>query len=325
MNVKNNRCRKNLTLFLVILFLILLYSFYRHVNQNKLGNTQHIIGIHKNFTQIDMGRILKIEKSLKRKYEFCVNKTNNSSNTINVAFVSVGKKVLSDTEKVITSLLKFADSSINIHLISDKLNFETAKSVLRIYPDQNHEISFYDFQAYVSLVDFIPSAHWSGPFSLMKLLIPDILPLMVEKIIVLDVDLDVKRSISGLWEHFKDFKDNQMLGMATEQTDWYVSGLRKWPAKGRGYNSGVILLDLVKLRSMRWYWFWRAELLRFLVTFKRLDLGDQDVLNVLAYKYPDLVFTIPYNWNKMSLYYRNEVVGTDVNILHFIKSQNYLD
>jgi glycosyltransferase-like protein LARGE len=61
-----------------------------------------------------------------------------------------------------------------------------------------------------------------------------------------------------LWRIFQDFSDSEALGLAENQSDWYLPGKlwkshSPWPALGRGFNTGVILMHLDKLRRMNWY------------------------------------------------------------------------
>ncbi|EPY72728.1 like-glycosyltransferase [Camelus ferus] len=71
----------------------------------------------------------------------------------------------------------------------------------------------------------------------------------------------------------------QVLGLVENQSDWYLGNLwknhRPWPALGRGYNTGVILLLLDKLRKMKWEQMWRLTAERELMGMLSTSLADQ--------------------------------------------------
>ena len=54
------------------------------------------------------------------------------------------------------------------------------------------------------------------------------------------------------------------------KSDWYIPGKRNknpWPAIGNGFNSGVILMDLLRLAEVNWSQMWRLTTERELLTF----------------------------------------------------------
>ena len=72
--------------------------------------------------------------------------------------------------------------------------------------------------------------------------------------LVLDVDTVVLDDLAKLWK-IKDRPKRSLFYMAEEQSQWYINtdfgGLLgsdeykyRWPHHGRGFNSGVILMDL---------------------------------------------------------------------------------
>ena len=74
---------------------------------------------------------------------------------------------------------------------------------------------------------------------------------------------------------FTDFQSQEALGLVENQSDWYIPGKlwkshSPWPALGRGFNTGVILMDLAKLRSLNWSQLWRLSAEKDLVNFSNL-------------------------------------------------------
>ncbi|XP_050825970.1 xylosyl- and glucuronyltransferase LARGE1 isoform X2 [Serinus canaria] len=124
-----------------------------------------------------------------------------------------------------------------------------------------------------------------------------------------------------------DFYDadelKQVLGLVENQSDWYLGNLwknhRPWPALGRGYNTGVILLLLDKLRKMKWEQMWRLTAERELMSMLSTSLADQDIFNAVIKQNPFLVYQLPCFWNvQLSDHTRSEQCYRDVSDLKVI-------
>lgn len=55
--------------------------------------------------------------------------------------------------------------------------------------------------------------HYSGVYGLMKLLVPDILPISLKKIIVLDFDLIILCDVAELWNMFINITNDKVCTM----------------------------------------------------------------------------------------------------------------
>lgn len=123
------------------------------------------------------------------------------------------------------------------------------------------------------------------------------------------------------------FQSQEALGLVENQSDWYIPGKlwkshSPWPALGRGFNTGVILMDLVKLRAKNWSQMWRLVAEKDLVTMFATSLADQDIFNGLLKQYPSMVHKLPCQWNlQLSDNTRSEICYStgvhDLNIIHF--------
>lgn len=63
------------------------------------------------------------------------------------------------------------------------------------------------------------------------------------------------------------------------------------------YNTGVILMDLRKLRSIGWNGLWRSVAVKTLVTHYWTSLADQDIFNTIIKERPKLLYPMPCQWN----------------------------
>uniref|UniRef100_A0A8C3HF52 LARGE xylosyl- and glucuronyltransferase 2 n=1 Tax=Chrysemys picta bellii TaxID=8478 RepID=A0A8C3HF52_CHRPI len=150
-------------------------------------------------------------------------------------------------------------------------------------------------------VSWIPNKHYSGIYGLMKLTLTKALPSNLSKVIVLDTDITFATDIAELWAVFGKFSDKQVIGLVENQSDWYLGNLWKnhkpWPALGRGFNTGVILLLLERLRRIGWEQMWRLTAERELMSMLSTSLADQDIFNAVIKQSPVLVYKLPCFWN----------------------------
>lgn len=160
------------------------------------------------------------------------------------------------------------------------------------------EVSFYLSDNLQSDVSWIPNKHYSGIYGLMKLVLPKTLPERLDKIIVLDTDITFATDIAELWKLFAKLRKNKenAIGLVENQSDWYLGKLwknhRPWPALGRGFNTGVILMDLKRLREFSWSQVWKMIAEKELMSMLATSLADQDIFNAVIKQHPFLVYRV---------------------------------
>lgn len=82
------------------------------------------------------------------------------------------------------------------------------------------------------------------------------------------------------------------------------------------YNTGVILLELKRLRELGWGQLWRLIAEKDLMTHYTTSLADQDIFNAIIKQHPYLVFNLPCQWNvQLSDNTRSELCYTEVTDL----------
>lgn len=165
-------------------------------------------------------------------------------------------------------------------------------------------------------VAWIPNTHYSGVYGLLKLVLPEIID--ESKVIVLDTDVTVLTDILGLWRLFDKFTDDNVLGLVENQSDWYLKPMvnisSPWPALGRGYNTGVMLMHLKRLRSIKFYDTWHEISKITLKAFTETHLADQDIINAVIKQYPRTVYRLDCTWNvQLSVKTLSETCYTNTN------------
>ncbi|KAG0699484.1 Xyloside xylosyltransferase 1 [Chionoecetes opilio] len=137
----------------------------------------------------------------------------------------------------------------------------------------------------------------------------------LERVILMDIDIKVKGDVAELHSHFERFTPSNVIGMTPEQSPVYrhlLSVYRRHhpnttlggpPSEGGfpGYNSGVVLIDINKLRD--------SQIIKSYLERSKLEertkhysfqghLGDQDLYTLIALDHPDLFYSLPCGWNR---------------------------
>lgn len=157
------------------------------------------------------------------------------------------------------------------------------------------DVDFYLTDNLQQDVSWIPNKHYSGVYGLMKLVLPKALPIYLDKVIVLDTDVTFATDILELWKIFSLMKDIP-LGLVENQSDWYLGKIwknhRPWPALGRGFNTGVILMSLTNLRKFNWSQVWKMIAEKELLSMLSTSLADQDIFNTVIKHHPFLIYKV---------------------------------
>ncbi|XP_043564881.1 LARGE xylosyl- and glucuronyltransferase 1 [Chiloscyllium plagiosum] len=243
--------------------------------------------------------------------------------TIHIAIVCAGYNASRDVVTLVKSVLFHRRNPLHFHFITDAIAKQILGYLFETWMVPAVTVNFYDADELKPEVSWIPNKHYSGIYGLMKLVLTKTLPASLERVIVLDTDITFATDIAELWAVLHKFKGQQVLGLVENQSDWYLGNLwknhRPWPALSRGYNTGVILLLLDKLRKMKWEQMWRLTAERELMNMLSTSLADQDIFNAVIKQNPILVYQLPCFWNvQLSDHTRSEQCYKDVSDLKVI-------
>ena len=225
-----------------------------------------------------------------------------SCETIHIAIVAAGYNTSRTVVTLVKSILFHRHHPLHLHFVSDAVGEHILGTVFQTWQLPAVNVSFYSTEDALKFVSWIPNSHYSGVYGLMKLTIASLLPRWVQKVIVLDTDLMLAADIAILWHFFRVIsKSGKMLGLVENQSDWYLGNLWKshhpWPALGRGFNTGVVLLDLKAMRERDWNGKWRQVASENLKTHHVTALADQDIINAVIKDSQDLHHILPCSWN----------------------------
>ena len=291
-----------------VLFVIILYNGsvprYSVVRKIKLLE-QQVEKLHEGI------RLLEAEASVAKANEFHYNEALFSSppiqkvsrcETIHIAMVAAGYNTSRSVVTVVKSILFYRRNPLHFHLVSDVQAKTTLGAVFETWQLPAVSVSFYEADDASRLVSWVPNFHYSGVYGLLKLALTDVLPPLIDTIIVLDTDITVCGDVADLWQFFAQLqKAGKLMGLVENQSDWYLGNLwnrhRPWPALGRGMNTGVMLLRLEAMRAAKWRDTWTNVTRKVLRNYRSAALADQDVINAVVKDTPDIHYLLPCIWN----------------------------
>ncbi|VDP38494.1 unnamed protein product [Schistosoma curassoni] len=105
--------------------------------------------------------------------------------------------------------------------------------------------------------------------------------------------------LDGISVQFYPIKNYECIGIAAEQNPTFYSnmGKRFWPALGYGYNAGILLIHLTKLRARGWDEIWMKTAFNLMREKRILPTGEQDVINAVLNRNKHWLYEIPCKWN----------------------------
>lgn len=116
----------------------------------------------------------------------------------------------------------------------------------------------------------------------------------------MDTDCLVLRPVEDIWEHFSKFDSKQLAAVTPESEvealGWY-NRFAQHPFYGKfGINSGVMLMNLTRMRQFRW----REKIISIYKQYKqKLTWGDQDILNIVFHNHPGTFSLYITVWSKL--------------------------
>ncbi|XP_043255946.1 LARGE xylosyl- and glucuronyltransferase 1-like isoform X1 [Colletes gigas] len=233
------------------------------------------------------------------KLPFETNRIEVKCETIHIAMVCAGYNSTFSLVTVVKSILFYRTKPLHFHLLVDEIAKRTLATLFRTWDLPHVTLTYYKAERWVPKVSWIPNKHYSGIYGLLKLILPD--AMREDKVLVFDTDVTVLNDVSLLWRTFENFADDQALGLTENQSHWYIKALsygqRPWPALGRGFNTGVMLMHLQQLRNRKFTTLWETVTKRVLAHIPETSLADQDIINAVIKEHHSIVYRIECTWN----------------------------
>jgi len=131
---------------------------------------------------------------------------------------------------------------------------------------------------------------------------PSALP-KVDSLIYMDGDAIITGNVMQVFDQFSKMNSRQMIGAVNDmependrfpdKTEWVVGGIPHLTRNG--FNSGILWMNLTRMREFGW----EERFTRVYQDYSRniADTLDQQILNILVYFNPELLFVVPCQFN----------------------------
>lgn len=223
------------------------------------------------------------------------------------------KTYLPHAAATLCSIIENNFSPLKIFLLHDGLSKKNINSLRNITCKNKNR--FYPIKIKNDLFESMKLTNHFSKTIYYRLLIPDILPIEISKVLYLDCDLLVRKPLDELWNIDLTGKFLAAIENEISSTHKLELGLN---INSKYFNSGVLLINVEM---------WRRELIhKKVVDYVRnnsviIEYPDQDGLNAIL---EDNWFELPITWNLQSNYfltYDKQVRYADIisktNIVHF--------
>ncbi|KAF5303466.1 hypothetical protein FQA39_LY09929 [Lamprigera yunnana] len=209
-------------------------------------------------------------------------------NDVYVAVVACGDR-LHETLTMIKSAIMLTKANLNIIIVTEKDLIQNFNEKLTEWSS----IVKFSFQVIALTFPTDNPDEWQKlfkPCASQRLFLPSVLK-EIDSILYVDTDVLFLTPVEDIWRYFSNMNSSQMAALAPEHEDpnigWY-NRFAKHPYYGKlGVNSGVMLMNLTKMRDFLWVEY-------VIPIYKRYKLkitwGDQDIINIIFHYHPDKLY-----------------------------------
>lgn len=221
-------------------------------------------------------------------------------------------KFLQYATAMLCSLFKNNPSPIRIHLLQRDISQKKIKALKKFVEKYHNE--FHSYIVDEALLQNLKVDRHASIANYYRLLIPEILPETITKVLYLDSDIIVRKPLEELWN---TNIDNYYLA-AVQDTGFVDFDRLFMPHDSKYFNSGVLLINLSKWRRDQIH----IKVIEFIRKHpERIQFWDQDGLNALVVKQWK---ELPTKWNAQHGFFfpagyeiRYADITSDPAIVHF--------
>lgn len=220
------------------------------------------------------------------------------SNAVHLSLVACGDR-LDESIVLLKSAVLLTHRPLVLHLFVDDILQQRFRDQLEFWPKEFKSKIYYRIFP-ITYPSGQNSNEWRKlfkPCASQRLFIAPLLA-DVDAILYVDTDILFLSSIEGIWKHFNNFTALQSTGLAPEHEDyatgWYNRFARHPYYEPLGVNSGVMLMNLTRLRHLNW----QPKIFEYYKTYKyQIVYGDQDLINIYFHFHADELYIFPCHLN----------------------------
>lgn len=304
---------KKLALFLsylvILMVMAMLLLMFRQPSKNIVQ--QDLSYASPAYNLAESGEYVELDRVVESKVQTVdIKSITSHCEEVHIAIVCGGFNSTRNLYVLLKSILFYRTDAIHLHLFVDYVSQTILKELFSTWQVLNLNVNYYNITKYEDQISWITSPHYSHRYGLMKLVFLSVLMenKNLSKVILLDTDMLVLGNLNRLWREFGNFyksstKVKPVFGMVENQSDWYLGNSRLssthvvWPAIGRGFNSGLILVDLSELKNQKWRQTWHDVAESELVSQLSTSLADQDIFNAVIRSHSYMIHVLPCFYN----------------------------
>lgn len=240
---------------------------------------------------------------------------------VSLTVVACGSK-LEETLTMLKSALIYNNkkTNINIKIITeDALKVKFVNQLTKWQADFSQPFSFELYSLHFPKSGEKDWRNLFKPCAAQRLFLPSLLN-NTDATLYVDTDIVFLSPTENIWSYFNRFNASQIAGLSPEHEDtqigWY-NRFARHPFYGPlGVNSGVMLMNLTRMRLFDW----ENQIFPLYKKYKsQITWGDQDLINILFYHHPDKLYIFPciFNYRPDHCMYVNVCNITEgIRILH---------
>ncbi|XP_042896940.1 glucoside xylosyltransferase 1 isoform X2 [Parasteatoda tepidariorum] len=268
-------------------------DFRIHFNQNNDSSHKGLFPSAKNLpkTNSNLNKMISHENGNITRY-------GNGTEMVKLAVVLCGDR-LNQTLITLKSALIFSKAPLHFIIVLDEDNRQLLKEKILKWPEKIlKRISFEIHPISFPLGE--EGNEWKKLFKLcacQRLFLPSLLR-HIDSLLYVDTDVVFIHPVEDLWLHFSKMNNSQIAALSPEHEDfatgWYNRFARHPFYEPLGVNSGVMLMNLTRMRAFQW----EKYLTPILKEYKlNIVWGDQDIINIIFHFHPDKLYIFPCAWN----------------------------
>ncbi|XP_054717429.1 glucoside xylosyltransferase 1-like [Uloborus diversus] len=239
-----------------------------------------------------------LSKKLKSYSNDSIFRYGNCDEEIKIAVVLCGDR-LNQTLVTLKSTVIFSEKPLHFIIIVDEQNRQQLYNKLLRWPvDVLSRLSF-EFHG-VHFPNGSEGEEWKKLFKLcacQRLFLPSLLQ-HIDSLIYIDTDVLFMRPVENLWQYFSKMNKSHIAALCPEHEDfatgWYNRFARHPFYEPLGVNSGVMLMNLTRMREFQWETYLPPIMREYKLN---IVWGDQDIINIIFHFHPEKLYIFPCEWN----------------------------
>ncbi|CAG2162718.1 unnamed protein product [Oppiella nova] len=220
--------------------------------------------------------------------------------TMKIVITVCGNQTLRQSLITLKSAVLMTKSRLHLIVMTDEYNRRIiSRAILNEWP--NDVLSRISYEIHlVSFPNTMNAEEWKKLFKLcaaQRLFLPDILK-DIDSVLYVDTDVLFLTPVDQIWSVFDRMNGSQMAAMSPESEDfassWYYRFAKHPYVERLGINSGVMLMNLTRMRDFHW-----TDYLEPYLSQYRLSIvwGDQDIINIIFHYNTDKLYLFGCHWN----------------------------